>query len=244
MDGRWQQPCYCGTQTWNFPLLPSWMQQLWVQGDLATHILSCQFGEGRHLYHAAVNNIIKRALTCTCQDPFPARMTGLCKSDGNYPDGKSTMPWKSGVNTCRKSSWNAPATYTLHQSEYHYLPLAVEISSILSQAALDIIGELGQCLWPLENIAAVSISYHVHCCPGRTCRSSAGEHREWHQPKRSLLRLTIKLTYVCLNVPCCYTLSALLFFWKLWAIITECSSLGHFWPKNIHQNLNKICLCH
>ena len=52
--------------------------------ELGTHGLSCRFSKGRLSRHAAVNDIIRRAL-----DSVPSHLEplGLYRSDGKRPDG-------------------------------------------------------------------------------------------------------------------------------------------------------------
>ena len=59
------------------------------------HGLSCRFSTGRHFHHAALNDIIHRALTAS---HIPSRLehAGLKRSDGKRPDGITMVPWKSG----------------------------------------------------------------------------------------------------------------------------------------------------
>ena len=63
--------------------------------SVATHGLSCRWSEGRHHCHAAVNDIIHRALS-SAKIPSCLEPNGLYCSDGKRPDGISVVPWKSG----------------------------------------------------------------------------------------------------------------------------------------------------
>ena len=58
------------------------------------HGLSCWFSTGRHYSHAALNDIIHRALS-TSHIPFKLEPTGLDRSHGKHPDGIMMVPWKS-----------------------------------------------------------------------------------------------------------------------------------------------------
>ena len=60
---------------------------------LVTDGLSCRWSEGRHLRHAAINNIVHRSLTSA---KIPARLepSGLYRSDRKHPDGIFVGPWK------------------------------------------------------------------------------------------------------------------------------------------------------
>ena len=75
---------------------------------LGTHGLSCTRSEGRHHRHAALNEIVHRALTAA---HIPSRLvtSGIFRSDGKRPDGITVVPWKGG----RVLVWDAtcPATF-------------------------------------------------------------------------------------------------------------------------------------
>ena len=66
-----------------------------VVDHLATHGLSCRWSEGRHHRHAALNDIIHRALS-SARVPSRLEPSGLFRSDGKRPDGISLVPWKNG----------------------------------------------------------------------------------------------------------------------------------------------------
>ncbi len=63
--------------------------------ELGRHALSCRRSEGRHQRHAALNDIMKRALTSV---HIPSRLepSGLMRSDGKRQDGVTLASWKSG----------------------------------------------------------------------------------------------------------------------------------------------------
>ena len=67
-----------------------------------THGLSCKSSKGRHIHHAAINDIIHRSLT-TAGLPSRLEPPGLSRSDGKRPDGMSLVPWSSG----RPLVWDA-----------------------------------------------------------------------------------------------------------------------------------------
>ena len=60
---------------------------------LATHGLSCKKSEGRHHRHAAINDILYRALS-SAKIPSRLEPSGLLRSDGKRPDGVTMVPWK------------------------------------------------------------------------------------------------------------------------------------------------------
>ena len=59
---------------------------------LGTHGLSCVRSEGRHHQHAALNDIVHRALIAS---HIPSRRTTF-RSDGKRPNDITVVPWKSG----------------------------------------------------------------------------------------------------------------------------------------------------
>ena len=83
-----------------------------VQVDsTARHGLSCKWSEGRHQRHAAVNDVVHRAMSPA---HLPSRLepTGLSRSDDNCPDGVMLVPWKSG----RLLVWDATCPDTFASS--------------------------------------------------------------------------------------------------------------------------------
>ena len=59
------------------------------------HGLSCRWSDGRHLRHAAINDLIHRALT-SAKVPSQLEPSGLFHSGGKRPDGATIAPWKNG----------------------------------------------------------------------------------------------------------------------------------------------------
>ena len=59
------------------------------------HGLSCKYSKGRSFRHAALNNIICRALS-SANIPSQLEPPGLSRVDGRRPDGVSIMPWSAG----------------------------------------------------------------------------------------------------------------------------------------------------
>ena len=134
---------------------------------LATHGLSCRWSKGRHHRHAALNDIIHRALSSA---KVPARLepSGLYRSDGNRPDGITVVPWKNG----KLLVWDATCpdtfapSYTLlatseagavaaqaeekkcdkycHLNPSHcFVPVAIETSGAMGPSARVFFRELG-----------------------------------------------------------------------------------------------------
>lgn len=79
--------------------------------QFATHGLSCRKSGGRHQRHAAINDIVYRALASAC---VPSRLepSGLLRSDGKRPDGVTMIPWKNG----KPLVWDATCPDTLAPS--------------------------------------------------------------------------------------------------------------------------------
>ena len=94
---------------------------------LGTHGLSCVRSEGRHHRHAALNDIVHRALTAA---HIPSRLepSGIFRSDGKRPDGITVVPWKSG----RLLVWDATCPDTFAPS---YLPSAASGVGAVAAAA-------------------------------------------------------------------------------------------------------------
>ena len=82
---------------------------------LGRHALSCKKSAGRHMRHAALNDIMKRALT-SAHIPSRLEPTGLSRSDGKRPDGVTLTPWKSG----KMLVWDAtcPDTFAISHRPY------------------------------------------------------------------------------------------------------------------------------
>ena len=67
--------------------------------EQAIHGLSCIRSAGRQSRHAAINDVVKRALS-SAQIPAMLEPTGLSRSDSKRPDGVTIAPWKSGRTAC------------------------------------------------------------------------------------------------------------------------------------------------
>ena len=88
--------------------------------NLGTHGLSCLFSKGRHSRHAALNDIIKRALD-SARIPCHLEPSGLYRSDG-----ASVVPWRCG----KILVWDATCVDTLapsHQALAAREPRAVAV---------------------------------------------------------------------------------------------------------------------
>ena len=95
--------------------------------SLGYHGLSCKHSEGRHSRHAAINDIIHRALVSA---GVPSRLepSGLSRSDGKRPDGMTMVPWSSG----RPLVWDATCSDTMAMS---YRGLATQSAGSVAGAA-------------------------------------------------------------------------------------------------------------
>ncbi|CAK1595074.1 unnamed protein product [Parnassius mnemosyne] len=92
---------------------------------LGHHGLSCTSGAGRLSRHAALNDILRRALV-SANVPV-ALEPQIVRSDGKRPDGMSLIPWKSG----RALVWDATCTDTLAAS---YLPVTTKRAGAAADA--------------------------------------------------------------------------------------------------------------
>ena len=135
---------------------------------MGRHGLSCRWSEGRHHRHAALNDIIHRALQSA---RVPARLEppGLLRRDGKRPDGVSLVPWKAGkflvwdatcVDTFAPSYRSlavhaagevASRSEVLKEEKYAdllhthvFVPVAVESSGVFGPKSLSFVRELGR----------------------------------------------------------------------------------------------------
>ena len=92
-------------------------------GESGTHGLSCQFSKGWHSRHAAVNDIIRRALD-TANIPSHLEPLGLYHSDGKRPDSAAVVPWKCGEGLCGVLPVPALVAHTL--VKYAYLDHTID----------------------------------------------------------------------------------------------------------------------
>jgi len=136
--------------------------------SLATHGLSCRWSEGRHHRHAALNNIIHRALS-SAKIPSRLEPSGLQRSDGKRPDGITVVPWKCGKllvwdATCpdtfapsyissaaseaglvaASAEERKEAKYIGLGSLHSFTPVAIETSGVFGPKSLLFVRELGR----------------------------------------------------------------------------------------------------
>ena len=132
------------------------------------HLLSCRFSEGRLPRHAALNDIIYRALKASGL-PAALEPVGLDRGDGKRPDGISLYPFSQGRPLC----WDATCTNTYADSfimesaveagaaaakaeeskrikypemvrRYRFEPIAIETSGVFGPTTRLIVQEIGK----------------------------------------------------------------------------------------------------
>ena len=131
------------------------------------HLLSCQFSEGRHPRHAALNDIIWRALKATGLNAI-REPVGLNRGDGKRPDGITVYPFSHGKPLCWDATcWNTFAESSVNESaieagraaakaenskraKYHDLmgrfrfkPIAIESLGVYGPSTKIIVQEIG-----------------------------------------------------------------------------------------------------
>ena len=151
---RVQQPhrCRCGT----------------ITDALGHHSLSCHRNPGRLPRHAALNDVVYRALAAAGV-VATLEPRGLDRGDGRRPDGITVFPFRRGrmlmwdatcVNTFCSSSLVSCATsvgaaalaaeerkrqrYAALARRYEFMPLAVETTGVLGPAFRDLLQDLGK----------------------------------------------------------------------------------------------------
>ena len=131
------------------------------------HGLSCRYSAGRHPRHAALNDVIKRALQ-TAGIPSVLEPLGVDRGDGKRPDGLTVFPFANGKCLC----WDATCTDTFARTNlnnsavssgraacdaevlkrrkyaalgnrYRFEPVAVETSGVFGNTSGSLIKEIG-----------------------------------------------------------------------------------------------------
>ena len=97
--------------------------------EQAIHGLSCIRSAGRQSRHAAINDVVERALS-SAQVPSMLEPTGLSRSDGKRPDGVTIAPWKSGCILV----WDVSCTDTFAMS--HLAQGVTEAQAVAGQAEM------------------------------------------------------------------------------------------------------------
>ena len=136
--------------------------------DSAAHGLDCRRAIGKHARHAAINDIVHRALS-SAGVPSHLEPVGMCRDDGKRPDGATLIPWKQGkclvwdvtcVNTIARShvpsaasQAGLPATnaenkkknkYSCLGSDRIFVPIALETLGPWGPEADSLIAEVGR----------------------------------------------------------------------------------------------------
>ena len=131
-------------------------------------MFSCKFNEGRHPRHAALNDIICRALK-SAGVPSVLEPVGLDRGDGRKPDGITVTAFSRGkslcwdatcVNTFGESAVNGTATvvgqaaaiaenakrnkYPDLVRRYQFEPVAIETSGVFRPTTKSIVLEIGK----------------------------------------------------------------------------------------------------
>ena len=134
------------------------------------HPLSCARSAGRFPRHAALNDVVKRALDSAGMHSV-LEPVGLDRGDGKRPDGVTTFPYRRGRSliwdvTCTDTfSTNVISTsatepghaarlaedrkiskYSGLTTRYIFTPIAVETSGVIGPRTLTFLRELGQAI--------------------------------------------------------------------------------------------------
>ena len=132
------------------------------------HGLSCSHSKGRLPRHAALNDIIHRALS-TAKIPSRLEPSGLSRVDGKRPDGVTIMPWSAGKPlvwdvTCSDTfatSYRAVASqaagevaanaeirkevkYANLSHSHCFIPLSVESTGVFGPRTFSFVKDLGR----------------------------------------------------------------------------------------------------
>ena len=111
--------------------------------------MSCRKSGRRHHRHAAVNQIIKRALDAA-KIPAQIEQNGLSRSDGKRPDCATVMPWSHG----QLLVWYATCPDTLALSyRLHACSGPVEVATAIEHRKTSKYAHLGPSLPLCTSIA-------------------------------------------------------------------------------------------
>ena len=135
---------------------------------LGHHPLSCRYSAGRLPRHAALNDVIKRALN-SAGIPSYLEPPGLDRGDGRRPDGMTVIPFKNGKSLVWDSTCSDTfaATHVQHTAlqpgyaanlaeankrqkyinltdRYFFEPIAVETMGVLGNSTRIFLKELGR----------------------------------------------------------------------------------------------------
>ena len=93
-------------------------------------MLSCKFNEGRLPRHAAINDIIRRALLKT-NTPTVLEPLGLNRDNGMRPDGITLLPFSRG----KTLAWDATCVNTFTRSLVNHSATEVGYGATKAEAA-------------------------------------------------------------------------------------------------------------
>jgi hypothetical protein len=135
---------------------------------LGLHPLSCRVSAGRFPRHAALNDVVKRALQ-SAGLPSILEPAGLDRGDGKRPDGMTIFPYSNGrclvwdatcvdtfastniINSAVNPSSAAEAAegakkqkYHVIGDNYHFEPLAFETTCVFGPSTLNLVNDLGR----------------------------------------------------------------------------------------------------
>jgi hypothetical protein len=144
---------------------------------LGHHGLVCSSGAGRLSRHAALNDILRRALVSA---NIPAALEPqIVRSDGKRPDGMSLIPWKMG----RALVWDATCADTLAAS---YLPSTSQRAGAAADARENIKARKYNCLGAQYEFVAFGVetlgpwgkgARELHKALGKRLREATGDPR-------------------------------------------------------------------
>ena len=132
------------------------------------HGLSCKYSAGRHPRHAALNDVIRRALQ-SAGLPTVLEPLGVDRGDGKRPDGITVFPFSNGRSLC----WDATCVDTFAESwvinsamsaghaagaaevrkrrkyetlgrRFRFEPVAVETSGVFGETTKLLVSEIGR----------------------------------------------------------------------------------------------------
>ena len=121
------------------------------------HGLSCRKSDGRHPHHAALNDIVKRALAAA-DIPSMLEPVGLCRSDGKRADGVTVISCREAnplpemsragtlslLHTFHLLPLERPRMLTRQKAEKHSLPGNYPIS-LFVPIGFESLGIFGDC---------------------------------------------------------------------------------------------------
>ena len=132
------------------------------------HGLSCKFSAGRHPRHAALNDVVKRALE-SAGIPSVLEPVGIDRGDGKRPDGITVFPFtrewslcwdatcvdtyaESNVNNSAVAPGNAALKaekakrrkYAELGTRFRFEPIAVETAGVFGVSTASVVSEIGR----------------------------------------------------------------------------------------------------